>query len=81
MQILEHCSFLTRSRRNEATQSCTKKRALFFLKGMMVAPLTADGVSGGVAQELRMPMGPHMLEDIEEPILQRSEIQALPIRS
>ena len=34
----------------------------------MVAPLTTAGVSGGVAQELQMPLGPQMLEDVEEPM-------------
>ena len=41
------------------------------------APLTRAGVSEEVAQELHMPVGPQILEDVEEPI----EIQALPIRS
>ena len=49
----------------------------------MVAPLTTTGVSDEVAQEIQMPVGAQMLEDDEEPmlVLQRSEIQALPIRS
>ena len=34
----------------------------------MVAPLTTAGVSDEVAQELQMPMGPQMLEDVEEPM-------------
>ena len=37
----------------------------------MVASLTTAGVSGGVAQELQIPMGPQMLEDVEEPMLAR----------
>ena len=40
-------------------------------KGMLVAPLCTAGVSGGVAQELQMPMGPQMLDDVEEPMLAR----------
>ena len=38
---------------------------------MLVARLSTAGVSGGVAQESQMPMGPQMLEDIEEPMLAR----------
>ena len=66
VQILEHCSFLTRPRRNVATHSCTKEESLFFFKGTMVAPLTTAGVSDEVAQELQMPMGPQMLDDVDE---------------
>ena len=68
VQTLEHCSFLTRSRRNVATHSCTGKRVCSFVKGMMVAPLSTAGVSDEVAQELQMAMGPQMLEDVEEPM-------------
>ena len=45
-----------------------KEESLFFVKGMMVAPLTTAGVSDEVAQELQMPMGPQILEDVEEPM-------------
>ena len=45
-----------------------KEESLFFVKGMMVAPLTTAGVSDEVAQELQMPIGPQMLEEVEEPI-------------
>ena len=38
---------------------------------MLVAPLSTAGVSDEVAQELQMPMGPQMLEDVEEPMLAR----------
>ena len=34
----------------------------------MVAPLTTAGVSDEVAQEIPMPVGPQMLEDVEEPM-------------
>ena len=34
----------------------------------MVAPLTTAGVSDEVAQETQMPVGPQMLEDVEEPM-------------
>ena len=33
---------------------------------MLVAPLSTAVVSDEVAQELQMPMGPQMLEDVEE---------------
>ena len=67
VQILEHCSCLTRPRRNEATQ-LHKEESLFFGKGTLVAPLSTAGVSDEVVQELQMPMGPQMLEDVEEPM-------------
>ena len=35
---------------------------------MLVAPLSTAGVSDEVAQELQMPNGPQMLEDVEEPM-------------
>ena len=44
-----------------------KEESLFFVKGTMVAPLTTAGVSDEVAQEIQMPVGPQMLEDVEEP--------------
>ena len=34
----------------------------------MVAPLTTAGVSDEVAQEIQMPVGPQILEDVEEPM-------------
>ena len=49
-----------------------KEESLFFVKGMMVAPLSTAGVSDEVAQELQMPLGPQMLEDVEEPMFARS---------
>ena len=38
------------------------------VKGMLFAPLSTAGVSDEVGQELQMPMGPQMLEDVEEPM-------------
>ena len=38
---------------------------------MLVAPLSTAGVSDEAAQELQMPMGPQMLEDVEEPMPDR----------
>ena len=37
----------------------------------MIAPFLTAAVSDEVAQELQMPMGPQMLEDVEEPIPSR----------
>ena len=45
-----------------------KEESLFCVKGMLVAPLSTAGVSDEVVQELQMPMGPQMLEDVEEPM-------------
>ena len=45
-----------------------KEESLFFVKGMLVAPLSTAGVSDEVAQELQMPIGPQMLDDVEEPM-------------
>ena len=33
-----------------------------------MAPLVTAGVSDDVTQELQMPIGPQMLEDVEEPM-------------
>ena len=38
---------------------------------MLVAPLLTAGVSDEVAQELQVPIGPQMLDDVEEPMLAR----------
>ena len=48
-----------------------KEESLFFVKRMVVAPLSTPGMSHEVAQELQMPMGPQILEDVEEPMLAR----------
>ena len=48
-----------------------KEESLFFVKEMLVAPLSTAGVSDEVAQELQMPICPQMLEDVEEPMLAR----------
>ena len=45
-----------------------QEESLFFVKGMLTAPLVTAGVSDEVAQELQMPIGPQMLEDVEEPM-------------
>ena len=72
VQTLVHCSFLTRSRRNTAKTQLHKEESLFFIKGMMVAPWSTAGVSDEVAEELQMPMGPQMLEDVDQPMPARS---------
>ena len=46
-----------------------KEESLIFVKEMLVAPLSTARVSDEVDQELEMPMGPQMLEDVEEPML------------
>ena len=43
-----------------------KEESLFFVKGMLMAPLSPAGVSDEVAQELQMPIGPQASEDVEE---------------
>ena len=53
---------------NHSQTQLHKEESLFFVKGMSVAPLLTAGVSDEVAQELQMPMGPQMLEDVEEPM-------------
>ena len=42
-----------------------KEETLFFVKGMLVAPLSIAGVSDEVAQMLQMPIGPQMLDDVK----------------
>ena len=44
-----------------------KDENLFFVKGMLMAPLVTAGVSDDVTQELQMPMGQQTLDDAEEP--------------
>ena len=67
-----HCSFLDKIQtEHRQTQFC-KEESLFFVKQMMVVPLSTAGVSDGDAQELQMPTGPQMLEDVDEPMLARS---------
>ena len=66
MQTFVHCSFLTRSRRKTATVAQGRE---FVLCQRGVDCLSTAGVSDEVAQELQMPMGPQMLEDVEEPMV------------
>ena len=62
-----HCSILTKSRPVTAKHSCTMKRVCRLSKKMLMAPLVTAGVSDEVAQEFQTPIGPHALEDVEEP--------------
>ena len=57
---------------NHSQTQLHKEESLFFVKRMMFAPLSTADVSNEVAQELQMPMGPQMLEDVEEPMPARS---------
>ena len=50
-----------------------KGESMFFVKGTMVPPLSTAGVSDEVASQLQMPIGPQMLEDVEEPMPARDE--------
>ena len=45
-----------------------KEERLLFVKGMLMASLVAAGVSDDVAQESQVPIGPHMLDDLGEPM-------------
>ena len=60
--------FLDKIQTKRGHTQLQKEESLFFVKGMLVALLTTAGVSDAVAQELQMPMGPQMLEDVEEPM-------------
>ena len=60
--------FLVNIQTKHSQTQLHKGESLFFVKGMMVAPLSTAGVSDEVAQELQMPPGPQMLEDGEEPM-------------
>ena len=46
-----------------------KEESFVFVKGTMVAPSKTAGVSDEVAQEVQLPVGPQILEDVEEPML------------
>ena len=61
--------FLDKIQTKRSHTQLHKEESLFFVKGMLIAPLSSAGVSFEVAQELQMPMGPQMLEDVEEPML------------
>ena len=58
-----------------------KEESLFFAKGTIVAPLTTAGASDEVGQEIQMPVGPQMVEDVEEPMPARPATLRDPGRS
>ena len=66
--------FLDKIQTNHSQTQLHKEESLFFVKGMLVARLSTVGVSDEVGQELQMPMGPQMLEDVEEPMPARPAI-------
>ena len=43
----------------------------FFVRGKLISPLQATGVTDDVPQELQMPIGPRALSDVEEPMPSR----------
>ena len=54
--------FLDKIQTKHSQTQLHKEESLFFVQGMLIAPLTTAGVSDEVVQELQMPMGPQMLE-------------------
>ena len=48
-----------------------KEDRLFFVKGMLMAPLVPAGVSDDDAQELHVPIGPQALGGVEETMSSR----------
>ena len=60
--------FLPDKIRTKHSQTQLHKEERLFFVDMLVAPLSTVAVSGEVAQELQMPMGPQMLEDVEVPM-------------
>ena len=56
----------TQTKRSHTQLHRRESLFFFFVKGTMVAPLTTAGVSDEVAQETQTPVGPQMLEDVEE---------------
>ena len=69
-QTQEHF-FLDKIQTQHSQTQVHKNENLFFVKGMLMAPLVTAGVSDDVAQELQMPIVPRALDDVEEPIPSR----------
>ena len=63
--------FLDKIQTKHSQTQLHMEESLFFVKGMLIAPLSTAGVSDEVAKELQMPIGPQMLDDVEEPMLAR----------
>ena len=74
VHTLVHCSFLTRFRRNTVKHSCTRK-SLFFVKGMMLAPLSKSHKCQWVRRCWKTLRSRCLL------VLQHLEILAVPIKS
>ena len=64
--------FLDKVQTQHSQTRLHEEESLFFVKGMVMEPLVTAGVRDGVVQELQVPMGPQMLEDVEEPMPARS---------
>ena len=58
--------FLDKTQTKHSQTQLYKEESLFFVEGMLVVPLLTAGVSDEVALELQKPIGPQMLEDVEE---------------
>ena len=58
--------FLDKTQTKRSHTQLHKEERVFFVKATMVAPWTTAGVSDEVAPQ--MPLGPQMLEDVEEPM-------------
>ena len=63
--------FLEKSQTKHSQTQLHKEESLFFVKEMLVALLSTAGVSDEVVEELEMPIGPQLLDDVEEPMLVR----------
>ena len=68
VQTLEHHSIPVKTQTKQSHTQLHKEESLFFVKGTMVAPLTTAAVGDEVTQEIQMPVGPQMLEDVEDPM-------------
>ena len=63
--------FLDKTQGKRGHTQLHKEESLLFVKETMVAPLTIAGVSDEVRQEIQLPAGPQMLENVEETMLAR----------
>ena len=65
---MEYLFFPDTIQTNHSQTQLHKEESLFFVKGMLVAPLLKAGVSEEVAQKSQMPISPQILDDVEEPM-------------
>ena len=63
--------FLDRIQTQHSQTQLHKEERMFFVNGMLMAPVVTVGVSDDVAQELQMPIGPQTLKDLEESMTSR----------